>query len=74
MEGLAWAFLSAGAGQVIASRYPVDDESTVTLMLALYRYLQDLPVAEALGRARDDCLSPPDELPEREVGAWAVWS
>jgi CHAT domain-containing protein len=72
MEGLAWAFLQAGVTQVIASRYPVDDRATVTFMRALYRHLQDLPVAEALGRTRDECLRA-EGLPLREVGAWSVW-
>lgn len=72
MEGLAWAFLSRGVTQVIASRYPVDDEATVTFMLQLYQGLLTLPVADALGRARDVCLE--DEgLDPRQVAAWSVW-
>ena len=72
MEGLAWAFLGRGVTQVIASRYPVDDEATVEVMLALYRGMLELPVADALGRARDVCLVEKG-LGPREVGAWSVW-
>ncbi len=72
MEGLAWAFLGRGVTQVIASRYPVDDEATVEFMLALYQGLLELPAADALGRARDVCLVEKGMDP-REVGAWSVW-
>lgn len=72
MEGLAWAFLSRGATQVIASRYPVDDAATVTFMLQLYRQLRTLPVADALGRTRDICLEE-GRLDPRQVAAWSVW-
>jgi CHAT domain-containing protein len=34
--GLAWAFLSAGADQVIAALWEVDDQSTPALMEQLY--------------------------------------
>ena len=39
MVGFAWAFLSAGAENVIAGLWDVDDRSTATLMDALYREL-----------------------------------
>ena len=48
LEGLVWAFLQADAGQVIASRYPVDDESTARFMQALYQQLLEHPVDRAL--------------------------
>jgi len=73
MEGLAWAFLQAGAAQVIASRYSVDDQETARWMAVLYRHLQGHPVAEALGRARDECLGELEMAP-RHVAAWSVWS
>jgi CHAT domain-containing protein len=72
MEGLAWAFLRAGVPQVIASRYPVDDRATAELMLTLYGQLETLPVADALGRTRDICLTNA-EVPPGEVAAWSVW-
>lgn len=71
IEGLAWAFLQAGASQVIASRYPVSDRHTVRFMAVLYEHLLSYPAAEALGHARDDCLK---EMPAGQVGAWSVWS
>ena len=73
MEGLAWAFLEAGAAQVVASRYQVGDEATEKLMLAFYRHLQSHPVAEALGHTRDEALRSL-RLPLCDVGAWSVWS
>jgi CHAT domain-containing protein len=57
---------------VVASRYPVDDDTTGEIMLELYQGLLKLPVADALGRARDVCLVE-KELDPREVGAWSVW-
>lgn len=72
IEGLAWAFLQAGVTQVIATRYQVsDDKYTVNFMQTLYHYLMTLPVAEALGRARDDALS--KGMDPRQVGAWSLW-
>ena len=73
MEGLAWAFLQAGAGQVIASRYAVDDRETARFMTVLYHHLQSHPVAEALGRTRDECLCDLKMAPQH-VAAWSVWS
>lgn len=73
MEGLAWAFLEAGAAQVVASRYSVDDEETCLLMRVFYRHLLDAPPAEALRRTRIECLERL-KLDPREVGAWSVWS
>jgi len=72
MEGLAWTFLGRGVTQVIASRYPVDDDATVVLMLELYQGLLTMPVSDALGRARDVCLVE-KKLDPREVAAWSVW-
>jgi CHAT domain-containing protein/Tfp pilus assembly protein PilF len=39
MVGFAWAFLSAGAENVIAGIWDVDDQSTATLMESVYREL-----------------------------------
>ena len=72
MEGLAWAFLQAGAKQVIASRYPVDDTETLRFMMTLYENLLVLPAAEALGRTRDECLRL--KMDWLQVGAWSLWS
>lgn len=53
MVGLAWAFLAAGAHNVIAGLWEVDDASTSELMAQLYRGLgQGLGPAEALSRAK----------------------
>jgi CHAT domain-containing protein len=37
--GFAWAFLSAGARNVIASMWDVSDQSTAAFMQSLYRHL-----------------------------------
>jgi hypothetical protein len=72
IEGLTWGFLQAGALQVIASRYTVDDLGTCKLMRILYRHLLDHPVAEALRRMREQ--GEREGVSHREIGAWAVWS
>lgn len=72
IEGIAWAFLQAGAVQVIASRYTVDDRDTCKLMSMLYRHLREHPVAEALRWMREEAQK--EKIPRREIGAWAVWS
>lgn len=72
MEGMAWAFLQAGATQVIASRYQVDDVATARFMARLYHHLQGMPVAEALGITRDE--QPEDSRQNlKEIAAWSVW-
>jgi CHAT domain-containing protein len=51
--GLAWAFLSAGASNVIAGLWNVEDASTAELMGELYRGLKEgLAPAEALRAAK----------------------
>lgn len=72
MQGLAWAFLQAGAAQVIAARYAVRDEDAVLFMESLYRHLQTHTAAAALGHARDECLR--SGMAPSEVAAWSVWS
>ena len=39
LVGFAWAFLRAGARQVVAGLWNVDDQSTAELMAAFYREL-----------------------------------
>lgn len=53
MVGFAWAFLQAGAGNVIAGLWDVDDASTAALMQYLYAELAaGQPPAEALRAAK----------------------
>jgi CHAT domain-containing protein len=73
MEGLAWAFLRAGAAQVLASRNYVEDEATCRLMQIFYRHLRDHPAAEALRRMREEGLRDP-KIDPYEVGLWSLWS
>ncbi|HVR98682.1 MAG TPA: CHAT domain-containing protein [Thermoanaerobaculia bacterium] len=72
MEGLAWAFLEAGAAQVVASRVPVADDATADLMCKLYHHLQELPVATALGRTRGEWLE--DGRSPEHIDPWSVWT
>lgn len=49
LVGFAWAFMKAGAGNVIAGLWDVNDRSTLQLMTGLYsRIAAGAPVAEAL--------------------------
>lgn len=52
--GLSRAFIAAGARGVVASLWPVSDESTAALMSAFYRgmYEYELPAARAMRVAR----------------------
>lgn len=53
MVGFAWAFLRAGAGNVIAALWDVNDGSTLPLMQDLYRAIESgLPATEALRGAK----------------------
>jgi CHAT domain-containing protein len=53
LVGLSWAFLHAGAHNVIGALWEVSDESTPLLMGSLYQGLQDgMPPAVALRRAK----------------------
>jgi hypothetical protein len=72
MEGLAWAFLQAGAKQVIATRDEANDDAASAIMGALYRHLLEYPVAEALRRTRKECLDL--GVDPVQVSLWSVWS
>ena len=53
LVGLAWAFMSSGARNVIGGLWDVEDASTSQLMEDLYRELRaGAPAAEALRRAK----------------------
>lgn len=73
VEGLIGAFLGAGAGQVIARRYPVDPTAARLFLLSLYRQLFKHPAALALGLARHECLGRLG-LSQQQVGAWSIWN
>jgi CHAT domain-containing protein/tetratricopeptide (TPR) repeat protein len=65
MVGFAWAFLRAGAQNVIAGLWDVNDDSTARLMKTLYENLKSEPPAAALRRAKLSMLhaSPPWSRP-----------
>lgn len=50
--GLCRAFVHAGAKNVLMSLWPVDDATTVTLMVTFYRNLQHSSPAKALRQAQ----------------------
>jgi CHAT domain-containing protein/tetratricopeptide (TPR) repeat protein len=52
MVGFAWAFLRAGARNVIAGLWDVNDDSTARLMGRLYQELKSNPPAGALRQAK----------------------
>jgi CHAT domain-containing protein len=73
---VAGAFLAAGADEVIASLWPVGDESTRRLMNELYhRLLSGLPADEALREAQIALASEADgpDAPGRPGGDWAAF-
>lgn len=70
LVGFAWSFLRAGARNVIAGLWEVDDRSTAELMNALYTGLgQGLPPPEALRRAQLSLLH--SQGPYRKPYYWA---
>jgi CHAT domain-containing protein len=57
LVGFAWAFMKAGAGNVIAGLWDVNDRSTVQLMSGLYRRIAaGAPIAEALRSSKLDLI------------------
>jgi CHAT domain-containing protein len=56
LVGLSWAFLRAGAHNVIAALWEVNDASTPQLMDAMYKKLSDRSPAEALRLAKLEML------------------
>lgn len=53
VQGLAQAFLAAGARAVVATLWPVDDDQAAVFMAHFYAHLADgLPAGEALAAAR----------------------
>jgi CHAT domain-containing protein len=70
LVGLAWAFLHAGAHNVIGALWEVSDESTPRLMGSLYKGLEDDSTpAEALRKAKLDLLHAKGEF--RKPFFWA---
>jgi CHAT domain-containing protein len=60
---LATAFLAAGATAVIATRWPVDEDTTSALAVRIHHQLQrGYPPADALRRAQLDLLQPGPEV------------
>jgi CHAT domain-containing protein len=70
LVGLAWAFLRAGAHNVIGALWEVSDESTPRLMGSLYQGLNDgLPPSAALRQAKLSLLHSKSEF--RKPFFWA---
>jgi CHAT domain-containing protein len=64
LVGFAWSFLKAGAGNVIAGLWDVNDRSTSYLMTQLYREIAGgSPIADALRTSKLALI--------RKGGAWA---
>ncbi|HWZ42105.1 MAG TPA: CHAT domain-containing tetratricopeptide repeat protein [Candidatus Saccharimonadales bacterium] len=72
LVGLAWAFLRAGAHQVIAGLWNVDDESTSTLMTDFYNgWQKSNNAAAALRSAKLNMLTSPEKAFHRPY-YWAA--
>jgi CHAT domain-containing protein len=57
LVGFAWAFLKAGASNVIAGLWDVNDKSTTKLMAGLYKRIgEGSPAADALREAKLDLI------------------
>jgi CHAT domain-containing protein len=70
LVGLAWAFMRAGAHNVIGGLWEVSDESTPRLMGSLYQGLEDgMPPAAALRNAKLELLHAKGEF--RKPFFWA---
>jgi CHAT domain-containing protein len=70
LVGLAWAFLRAGAHNVIGALWEVSDESTPRLMGSLYQGLEDgMPPSAALRQAKLSLLHSKGEF--RKPFFWA---
>ena len=70
LVGLAWAFLRAGAHNVIGGLWEVSDESTPRLMGSLYQGLHNgMPPATALRQAKLSLLHAKGEF--RKPFFWA---
>jgi CHAT domain-containing protein len=54
--GLTRAFLSAGASNVVATLWQVNDSSTAQLMRSFYRQLSDQPASQSLAVAQRSML------------------
>jgi CHAT domain-containing protein len=53
LVGFAWAFLKAGAANVIAGLWDVNDQSTTKMMTGLYRRIASgMPAADALRESK----------------------
>lgn len=58
LMGFSWAFLSAGASNVVAGLWPVDDRATAGLMESFYKQLANgLPPAAALRQAKRELIA-----------------
>lgn len=73
LDGLAQAFLSAGAGGVVGTLWEVDDQSAGMLALALHQRLrQGIDAAHALREAQLGLLRAPDPA-LHQPAAWAAF-
>jgi CHAT domain-containing protein len=72
--GMARSFIAAGVPLVVASLWPVDSDTTASLMIKFheYRKVQGLSTAEALQRAQVEMIASGDER-LRNPNAWAAF-
>ncbi|HEV2837630.1 MAG TPA: CHAT domain-containing protein [Pyrinomonadaceae bacterium] len=72
--GMARSFIAAGVPLVVASLWPVDSDTTASLMIKFheYRKVQGLSTAEALQRAQIEMVASGEER-LRNPNAWAAF-
>lgn len=71
--GLVRAFLLAGADDVMASLWPIEDRATARIIPGFYRFLEDRDAVAALAQAQRAALRRPDSaLPRQWAGLVVV--
>jgi hypothetical protein len=74
VQGLAYAFLSAGAEFVLASRIPTRDEQTQLFMRVFYDYLLKTDIANALRLTRIYFFEKTSIVTDEDITAWCLYS
>ena len=74
MQGLAYAFLQAGADAVLASRRKVNDAATAKIMTHFYSLLLSYEPGEALRQTRLHFIDQPElGVKKQDLASWALF-
>lgn len=74
MQGLAFAFLAAGASFVVASRIKTKDTATQLWMNKFYSYLFQTDISNAMRLTRTHFVEKDTVLSKEDIAAWGLWS